>query len=175
MVPYLRRVKYAFRTFFSILDHGRVPADVSAALGGAVSGVEPGSAPVATAPPPDRALQLLGLLQRDGRLLDFLMEDIAAYGDVQIGAAVRDVHAGCRAVLAKYLSIAPVLTEAEGDTIALDRSADPARLKVVGNLAGDPPYRGIVRHQGWEATHVELPPPASFTGSVLAPAEVEVA
>lgn len=178
MLPYRRRLVYAFRTFFSILDHSCVPEDVGAALGAsATTAAAPDpapSAPAAAAPQADRALQLLGLLQRDGRLLDFLMEEIAAYGDAQIGAAARDVHAGCRSVLTKYLSIVPVLAEGEGDTLEVDRTTDPSRLKVVGNLIGQPPHRGIVRHRGWEASRVELPPPPAGH-SVLAPAEVEVA
>ncbi len=172
MIPYLQRVKYAFRSFFSILDHSRVPDDVVAALVRIPVDAAP---PVTAVPPPDpvgRATQLLALLQRDGRLVDFLMEDLGSYADAQVGAAVRDVHAGCRTVLTRYLTIGPVMEEQEGDTVTVDRGADPARIKVVGNVAGQPPYRAVLRHRGWEATRVELPPVPG--GSVLAPAEVEV-
>jgi hypothetical protein len=176
MIPYFQRVKYAFRSFFSILDHSRVPDDVVAALDQVPPREE--AAPSTPSTPPvesaDRATQLLALLQRDGRLLDFLMEDVGAYGDAQVGAAVRDVHAGCRTVLTRYLSIAPVLDEDEGDTVTVDRGADPARIKVVGQVAGQPPYRGVLRHRGWEVTRIELPPIPSTGRSVLAPAEVEV-
>lgn len=171
MIPYFRRVKYAFRSFFSILDYSRVPDDVVAAL------VEVPAAPAPAVPLPepiDRATQLLALLQRDGRLVDFLMEDLSTYADAQVGAAVRDVHAGCRTVLARYLSIAPVLDDEEGEAVTVDRGVDPARIKIVGNVAGQPPYRGILRHRGWEATRVELPPVAAGGRFVLAPAEVEV-
>lgn len=178
MIPYFRRVKYAFRSFFSILDHSRVPEDVVAALdkGAAVAApatVAPPSVPVL--PEPDaRATQLLALLQRDARLLDFLLEDLGTYGDAQVGAAVRDVHAGCRGVLTRYLSIAPVVAEDEGEAVTVDRGADPARIKVVGNVAVGPPYRGVVRHRGWEVTHMNLPPVPSSGRSILAPAEIEV-
>ena len=174
MVPYFRRVKYAFRSFFSILDHGRVPQDVVSALGQSPAPVEavPPAAP--EAPPVDRATQFLALLQRDGRLLDFLMEDLGAYGDAQVGAAARDVHAGAVQVLTRYLSISPVVDEEEGQQLTIERGADPARIKVVGNVAGEPPYTGVVRHRGWWATRVELPPVPSAVQSVLAPAEVEV-
>jgi hypothetical protein len=171
MTPYLRRVKYAFRSFFSILDHSRVPDDVLNALAPAPP---PPPAPVPRIESPDRSTQLLGLLQRDARLLDFVMEDLAGYGDAQVGAAARDVHAGCRAVLTRYLSLAPVMDQEEGSAVIVDRTADPARVKVVGNVAAPPPYRGILRHRGWEATRVELPPVPPAGGSVLAPAEVEV-
>ena len=180
MIPYVRRVKYAFRTFFSILDHGRVPADVATALT-ATSAASPAAAaptvPAAAATPAapaDRAVQLLALLQRDGRLLDFVMEDLSAYADAQVGAAARDVHGGCRTVLTKYFSIAPVMSDAEGHTVTLERGVDPARVKVIGNTTGQPPVTGILRHGGWEATRVDLPPAPTSGRSVLAPAEVEV-
>lgn len=174
MIPYFRRLTYAFRSFFSILDHSRVPDDVVAALVRAPAARRESAPPIAQPEPADRATQLLALLQRDGRLLDFLMEDVGAYADAQVGAAVRDVHAGCRAALTRYLSIAPVMDEEEGDAVTVDRGADPARIKVVGNVAGQPPYRGILRHRGWEATRVELPPASSAGRTILAPAEVEV-
>lgn len=173
MLPYGRRLKFAFRSFFSILDYSRIPDDVAAEL---VKAPEPPKAPP-LAPPvdtTDRATQLLALLQRDGRLLDFLMEDLAAYQDAQIGAAARDVHAGCRQALSRYVAVAPVMDDEEGQTVSVDRNTDPARVKVVGNVAGQPPYRGILRHRGWEATRVELPPLPETGRTILAPAEVEV-
>ena len=39
--------------------------------------------------PDTAALQLLGLLQREARFIDFVEEDIAAYSDADIGAASR--------------------------------------------------------------------------------------
>jgi hypothetical protein len=173
MIPFGRRVKYAFRAFFSILTHGRIAEDIAAAL---VPAPEPELAPVAAAvvDPIDRATQMLALLQRDGRLLDFLMEDLAAYPDAQVGAAVRDVHAGSRQALDRYLSLAPVMHEEEGHTVTVDRGTDATRVKIVGNVAGQPPYRGVLRHRGWEATRVELPPLPTAGRSILAPAEVEV-
>lgn len=183
MIPYVRRVKYAFRTFFSILDHGRVPADVGTALTQSPSAPAAGAPPMApaasatpavTPAPADRAVQLLALLQRDGRLLDFVMEDLSTYGDAQIGAAARDVHSGCRTVLTKYFSIAPVIQDDEGQAVTLDRDVDPARVKVIGNTTGRPPFTGLLRHRGWEATRVDLPPAPAAGRSVLAPAEVEV-
>jgi hypothetical protein len=173
MIPYLQRVKYAFRSFFSILDHSRIPHDVLAALTETPVHVAP-SVPSAPQPEPaGRATQLLTLLQRDGRLVDFLMEDLAPYSDAQVGASVRDVHAGCRMVLTRHLSIVPVMDEQEGETVTVDRGADLARVKVVGNIAGKPPYTAILRHRGWDAVRVELPP-VPPGGTVIAPAEVEV-
>jgi hypothetical protein len=177
MVSYGRRLKFAFRTFFSILDHSRIPPDVVEALVRLPEQPEP---PRAAAPPPaaadsnDRALQMLAILQRDGRLIDFLMEDLGTYSDAQIGAAVRDVHAGCRSALTRYLTLGPVIDDQEGQPVTVSAGTDPSTVKVVGNVAGAPPFRGVLRHRGWDASRAALPPLPSSGRSILAPAEVEV-
>jgi len=175
MISHGKRWKYAFRAFFSLIFHGRIAGDILADFA-------PPAAPAAPAPavpPPvessDRAAQLLAILQRDGRLVDFLMEDLTPYQDAQVGAAVRDVHRGCREALDKYASLAPVLDLEEGSTVNVDRDNEPARIKVVGNVAGAPPYRGILRHRGWEVARLALPPLPATGRTVVAPAEVEVA
>jgi hypothetical protein len=173
MLSHGKRWKYAFRAFFSLIFHGTMAADILDAF--RPSRPDPIAAAPQVIDPSDRAVQMLALLQRDGRLVDFLMEDLTAYADAQIGAAVRDVHAGCRASLSRYVTVAPVLGDPEGATVVVDGNADAARMKVVGNLAGRPPYRGVLRHRGWEATHVDLPPLAAASRTVIAPAEIEVA
>ena len=176
MISHGKRWKYAFRAFFSLIFHGRIAGDILADF------APPAAAPPAPAPavpPPvessDRAAQLLAILQRDGRLVDFLMEDLTPYQDAQVGAAVRDVHRGCREALDRYASLAPVLDLEEGSTVNVDRDNEPARIKVVGNVAGAPPYRGILRHRGWEVARLALPPLPATGRTVVAPAEVEVA
>ena len=174
MLSYGTRLKYAFRSFFSLLDYGRIPEDVAEAVL-----AKPAAAPVSTPPPAavetsDRAIQILALLQRDGRLVDFLMEDLAAYPDAQVGAAVRDVHAGCRSVLTRYATLGPVINDEEGQTVTVARGTDAASVKVIGHAAGEPPYRGVLRHRGWEVSRLELPPLAATGRSIIAPAEVEV-
>ena len=176
MISHGKRWKYAFRAFFSLIFHGRIADDILADF------APPAAAPAAPAPavpPPvessDRAAQLLAILQRDGRLVDFLMEDLTPYQDAQVGAAVRDVHRGCREALDKYASLAPVLDLEEGSTVNVDGDNEPARIKVVGNVAGAPPYRGILRHRGWEVARLALPPLPATGRTVVAPAEVEVA
>ena len=176
MISHGKRWKYAFRAFFSLIFHGRIAGDILADF------APPAAAPPAPAPavpPPvessDRAAQLLAILQRDGRLVDFLMEDLTPYQDAQVGAAVRDVHRGCREALDKYASLAPVLDLEEGSTVNVDSDNEPARIKVVGNVAGAPPYRGILRHRGWEVARLALPPLPATGRAVVAPAEVEVA
>jgi hypothetical protein len=177
MISHGKRWKYAFRAFFSLIFHGRIADDILAALATPASAAPVSAAPVA--PPPvessDRAAQLLAILQRDGRLVDFLMEDLTPYQDGQVGAAVRDVHRGCREALDKYASFAPVLDLEEGGTVTVERDNDAARIKVVGNVTGAPPYRGVLRHRGWEVARLNLPPLPATGRSIVAPAEVEVA
>lgn len=126
-------------------------------------------------PPEEGALHLLALLQREGRLLDFLGEDIKGLKDADIGAAVRLVHAGCKKALATYIVLAPVRTEAEGSAIVVDKGFDPVALQLAGNVKGEPPYKGTLTHAGWRAVDVKLPErPAFVDARVVAPAEVEV-
>src|SRR4029450_12664116 len=54
---------------------------------------------VAQAPTRSDALTLLATLQREARLIDFLMEDLAGYDDAHIGAAARDMHRASAAAL----------------------------------------------------------------------------
>ena len=172
MIPYGTRLKYAFRSFFSLLDYGRVPDDIVEAI--VTKRAAPPPSPPVVADDTDRAIQILALLQRDGRLVDFLMEDLAAYPDAQVGAAVRDVHAGSRAALTRYATLAPVIDDEEGRPVTVDRGTDPAAVKVVGAVSGEPPYRGVLRHRGWEASRLDLPPLPASGRTIVAPAEVEI-
>ncbi len=140
-------------------------------------------APVASAHPPaptqppshDAALQLLGLLQREARLIDFTQEDVRAYSDADIGAAARVVHAGCRKVLDEHFSISPLRTEAEGSRIRLEAGFDARAVRLTGNVVGSAPYQGSLSHRGWRATDVRLPQlSAGHDATVLAQAEVEL-
>jgi hypothetical protein len=58
--------------------------------------------------------------------------------------------------------------------VTVDAGSDATRVKVVGNVAGAPPFRGVLRHRGWDATRLDLPPLPAIGRSVLAPAEVEI-
>jgi hypothetical protein len=174
MISHGKRWKYAFRALFSLIFKGYIADDILDAFRPAA---KPSPAPAVVVPAEDhgdRAVQLLAILQRDGRLVDFLMEDLTGYQDAQIGAAVRDIHTSCRTSLARYVTLSPVLPDAEGATVLVDRGADAARVKLTGNVGGAPPHRGQLRHRGWEATRVELPPLPTTFRTVVAPAEVEV-
>ncbi|MCG6942077.1 MAG: DUF2760 domain-containing protein [Thiohalocapsa sp.] len=125
--------------------------------------------------PPDSALVLLGLLQKEGRFVDFLQEQITGYSDQEIGAAARVVHDGCQQVLKDYISIAPVRSEAEGSRVTLERGFDASAVRPIGNVVGEPPFTGALVHRGWRAAEVRLPKVAgSRDVAILAPAEVEL-
>lgn len=170
----------AFRSFFAILG-GNLPQDIASHFGytkAAKKQAEP--AKPLEFKPSDGALQLLSILQRDARLLDFLMEDIGPYTDEQVGSAVRNIHAQCQESLGKYIKLAPVIDGVEG-TFTKPESAgaiakDPNAIKFIGNLpAQGKPSSGILRHKGWRADSVSLPAISPRQPvNILAPAELEV-
>ncbi|MBI3767115.1 MAG: DUF2760 domain-containing protein [Deltaproteobacteria bacterium] len=125
------------------------------------------------APAGAAALQLLALLQQEGRFVDFIQEDLTPHTDEQIGAAVRSIHEGCRSALRDRVELRPVLAGVEGATVSVERGFDPAAVRVIGNVRGEPPYRGVLRHPGWRSDRVQLPEQTG-DASILAPAEVEV-
>lgn len=133
---------------------------------------------VLPAPQPDfaaDAVYTLVLLQREGRLIDFLLEDVEQYEDGQIGAAVRQIHAGCRRVLDEHFAVAPVCDEGEGGGVEIPADFDPSHIRLTGNVSGDPPFRGTLRHRGWRVTDVRLPERhAQLDPAIICPAEVEV-
>lgn len=121
------------------------------------------------------ALLLLALLQREGRFVDFLQQDVTDFDDEQIGAAARVVHEGCRKALKSHLKVAPIRSEGEGDKVTLAEGYDVQANKLVGNVSGKPPYKGSVQHRGWRAEHLQLPSEVGdHDPSVLAQAEVEL-
>lgn len=176
-----KRISYGLRCFFSILLHGEIPQSIAlemvktpSVVAASAHAAEPkaGEQPLESF---DRAVQMLALLQRDGRLIDFLTEDVAPYPDAQLGAAVRSVHESSRQVLERYVKLEPVIASDEDQPVTLQAGFDPASIKVIGNATGKPPLRGLLRHRGWRATQVNLPSLPEGSGrSVVAPAEVEI-
>jgi hypothetical protein len=170
-------VGHAFRAFFGILFSGDLPTDVAAALGwvkrGAAAPKPAENIPVVT--PADGALQILGILQRDARFVDFVMESLSGYSDEQIGAAVRNLHENTRTALDRYFSFTPLIDGVEGTYTKLEFN-DPARLKLLGKVPADGKAAGgTLRHRGWRASKVDLPPIfAHQKTDVIAPAEVEI-
>ncbi|KAB1589221.1 DUF2760 domain-containing protein [Burkholderia cepacia] len=195
-LSFFGRLSLAVGTFFSVLGNREFAAGVLRVRDGAPAPVAPtpapapAAAPVAPAPAPapvkapapelreaspQAALQLLGLLQRDARFIDFVEEDIAGYADAEIGAAARLVHDGCRAALREHFTIVPVRDEAEGSRVTLPAGFDATAVRVTGNVVGAAPFTGTVSHRGWRVADVRLPKlTGSHDASVVAPAEVEL-
>ena len=123
----------------------------------------------------DGALAFLALLQREGRLVDFLLEPLDGFSDADIGAAARDVHRACRKVLDQHLSLEPVMPGSEEARVAIPAGFDPAEIRLIGEARGEPPFRGTLRHHGWRVVDARLPALAdSVDRTVIAPAEVEL-
>ncbi|MBI9086765.1 MAG: DUF2760 domain-containing protein [Desulfobacterales bacterium] len=120
-------------------------------------------------------VHLLTLMQREGRLIDFLFENLETYEDAQIGAAARSVHSGCRKILDRYLTVAPLLSEAEESPITIPPGFDPRSMTLTGNVTGEPPFSGQVRHRGWQVKRFNLPTlTETEDAAVLTPAEIEI-
>jgi hypothetical protein len=189
---FLGRISLAVGTFFSILGDGEFAAGVLRLRNGGASAApaaapapapqpQPAPAPAPAPTPtlkeatPDAALQLLGLLQRDARFVDFVEEDIKNYSDADIGAAARLVHEGCRATLREHFTIRPVRDEAEGSRVTLAEGFDASSIRLTGNVVGRAPFNGSISHRGWRVDEVRLPKLTdSHNASVIAPAEVEL-
>lgn len=175
------RISLAFGSFFSILGDAGFARRVQRLADG-VDVERPAPTPVAPAPPPaptaaspDAALQLLALLQREARFVDFIEEDVAAHSDADIGAAARLVHDGCRKVLHQHFTLAPARPEAEGSRIVLNQGFDAAAVRLTGNVTGAAPYRGTLSHRGWRVIETRLPRlSAGHDTSIVAAAEVEL-
>jgi len=188
MLGFWERVAFAFRCFLSILIHAEIPQDIQQKLSRSAN--ETVSAQVVQTPVPasrlkeverpptdsiDRAVQMLALLQRDGRLIDFLAENIEPYSDAQLGAAVRSIHQTCRESLDRYVKLESILNSEEDQPITVQAGFDPAAIKLVGDIRGEPPIRGLLRHRGWRVKEVKLPSlPEGSARMVVASAEVEV-
>jgi hypothetical protein len=173
----LSRLSSAFRSFFSILFSGVLPEDIASEFGFSKAKPTPVAVPVEQPKPKDGALQLLNIFQRDSRLIDFLMEDIGAYADDQIGAAVRTLHADCKASLTRHFTLAPVIDGVEGTFQKQDaaKTPDPNRIKLIGNVpASGKVAGGTLRHRGWMVTSTNLPPLGKQDLTIVAPAELEV-
>jgi hypothetical protein len=120
-------------------------------------------------------LHFISVLQREGRLLDFFAEELSVYDDDQIGAAVRSIQEDCRKSVDKYLSLVPVIDKEEGDTVEVEPGFDPNAITLTGNVSGEPPFTGVLRHRGWKAAKNEVPKLSDVQdASIVAPAEVEV-
>jgi hypothetical protein len=166
------RIGLAFKVLFD--------ATVASKLVGALAEpAKPVVPPRPVSPPPEKThaggLFVLGALQQEGRLIDFLQQDVTGFSDEEVGAAARVVHSGCRKMLQQYLTVAPVLNDSEGATVTVPAGFDAQRIRLTGNVTGQPPFKGSLKHHGWQAKEIRFPALAeSLDARVLAPAEVEL-
>jgi hypothetical protein len=163
------RIGLAYRGFRRVLSDAAFGDKVEALLSAQ-------EAKLSGPPKPSGApLRLLGLLQREGRLLDFLLEDIQGYADEQIGAAVRDIHRQCQSALKEHLVLEPVLPKDEGAAVEVPPGFNPAQIRLIGNVTGQPPFKGTLQHHGWRVKEIKLAaPPEGQDEFILMPAEVEL-
>ena len=188
---FLSRIAIAIGSFFAILGNARLASDITRLRGG-----EALAADVPPVPPKEvrievlvekivekvvekrvdtSAQQLLGLLQREARFVDFVQEDVVAYTDAEVGAAARVVHEGCRKVLGAHFSIAPVRNEPEGSRVTLAAGFDATAVRLTGNVVGQAPFTGTLGHRGWRVTEARLPQLTDDkAAAILAQAEVEL-
>jgi hypothetical protein len=177
------RLMLAIRAFFAILFGSPIPFELLP---------EPKELPAPPPPPPPPppqiievekkgpspeaiAVRALAVFQTQGRLLDFLSEEIESYADADIGAAVREIHRGCKRALNDHFKITPVRTEDEDSVIHIPEGFDPAEIRLVGNVVGKPPFNGTLKHKGWRVVEVHLPNIPEGSGQkVIVPAEVEL-
>jgi len=145
---------------------------------------KPQAEPAWAAPPAPAAaradaeiVSFLAMLQEKGRLVDFLMDNINPYNDAQVGAAARVVHAGCKRVLQEHFNIHPLRTEDEGSTVQVPAGYAADEYRLVGKIAGQAPFSGVLVHRGWKTDMVKLPqllPSVPGQLPAIAPAEVEL-
>lgn len=165
---FLERLKLAFKVLFDTALAGQVKGQLAPVVEEHAAAVPPWRLHAS-------GLNLLASLQREGRFIDFLQQDVAGFSDEEVGAAARVVHGGSRKVVTQYLSLEPASKEAEGAIIALPAGFDSQRYRLTGNVTGQPPFRGVLKHHGWVASEIRLPNPSeAMDPRVIAPAEVEL-
>ena len=168
-ITFLDRLKMAWR----LLIHRSFAERVQQAL------QELDTRQIKTNLPPERVhasgLMLLAALQREGRLVDFLRQDVAAFSDEDVGAAARVVHGGSRKVLQQFFEFEPAIKGEEGMPMSVPQGFDAHRIRLTGNVTGHPPFKGTLKHHGWVATAVRMPEVSeALDPRVVAPAEVEL-
>lgn len=171
---FVTRYFFAMKCFFKIWFDRRAAESVKQLLdSGALP--EPAQPRTVSEEGERGAARLLAVLQREGRLVDFLLEDIGSASDAQIGAAARRVHGGCRKVLSEFVDLVPAMDGDEGARVSVEAGFDASAIRLVGDVHGEPPFSGILVHHGWRAAAVRLPDlPETMDPMVVAAAEVEV-
>ena len=157
-------------------DDSTFDAEVKRLLGESPAAAAPHGSATAAKAASAESLRILALLQSESRLIDFLMEDIQSVSDpAQIGLAVKEIHRKAQETLRQYLTITPILSGDEGTSVTVPVGFDPAAIRLLGQVTGQPPFTGSLQHPGWKVTEIRLPALASAQPSlVLQPAEVQI-
>ena len=172
---FIARYFFAMKCFFKIWFGRSTAESVKQLLDSGRLEVEPAQPRTVSEEGERGAARLLAVLQREGRLVDFLQEDIGSASDAQIGAAARRVHGGCRKALSEFVDLVPAMEGDEGARVAVEAGFDASAIRLVGDVHGEPPFRGTLVHHGWRAASFRLPDlPETMDPMVVAAAEVEV-
>ncbi|MCR9197878.1 MAG: DUF2760 domain-containing protein [Planctomycetaceae bacterium] len=166
---------------FKILFSGETAQKVLSALSDSTEKLpapEPAPAPEPEPEKPARseAVTLLAALQRDARFVDFVNEPIDGYSDAQVGAAVREVHKGCKDVIDRMFGLSAVVDQAEGSTVSVEDAAS-SKYRLTGSVSqSSGAASGELMHHGWQASRCDVP---EWTGDeagihVVVPAEIQV-
>jgi hypothetical protein len=181
IVGFFGRLGLAFGLFFKIIFNADAASKVAGALTSQAPpspGLEPTQSSARKTPEPPKgteALQLLAALQREGRFLDFVKEDVQGLSDDDVGGAARIVHEGCKKIISKWFTIDPIWPGEDGAPVTLEEGFDARRIQLTGNVTGEPPFSGTLVHHGWSASNTKLPTlNKGADPKVLAPAEVEL-
>ena len=164
----------AFKAMFRVLGDADFAQKVKGLIDGSEKEPEQVVEAVPAAPRRSEALTLLAALQRDARFLDFVMENLDGYADAQVGAAVRDVHRDCAKTIARMFAVKPLTKQAENTPIEVPVGFDPVAYHLTGNVQGEAPFKGTVRHHGWQAERCDVPEWTGQDASVMIAAPVEV-
>lgn len=187
-MPFFSRLWFAWACFFRVLFDGSYAAKLQRGVSTTPAALPEKSPEKSSAGAPkssdsgrpkpsstESALQLLALLQREGRFVDFIEEDVASFADADIGAAARVVHAGCRKALREHVTFEAVRAEDEGARVTLEDGFDAEQVKLLGDVRGAAPFTGTLRHRGWKVTSITMPTGVgNHDARIVAQAEVEL-
>ena len=168
----------AFKAFWAVLTGSDLVAEAELApLKAQLAGLEKELGELKEAPARDQfregAIYALVLLQREGRLVDFLNESIDAYSDDQIGAAVRSIHSGSAKVLSENFDLKAIRDEAENTSVEIPEGFDPQEVKLTGSVPSQAPFKGTLAHKGWRVGTTSFPERSdSINPDIIQPAEV---
>ncbi len=59
--------------------------------------------------------------------------------------------------------------------MTIEPGFDIDSIKLIGNVSGEPPFKGVLKHRGWKAGKNEIPKLSDIQDAgIIIPAEVEI-